>query len=397
MRIKTLSFLLLFLGGSISLFAQQKKFDILPAISYAPETKLTLGGIGYYYPDFSKGDSTTRQSNVNFLAVYTTAKQIALEGTWDIFSAGNKYRYRGLLWYNKYPDRLYGVGNEANWRINRLEDGVRDTINYIPYSNQFIRFMPSVLKKFSPSFSAGLQYEMEYVWDFFTLGDELNFMNPKDSLSFGQIPIEGVRSGLGITALYDTRDYLLNPLKGSFIEMTAMYYTPLLGSKYTFGNILLDARKYINPISNHTLALRGYVNLRPSPAEENIQYRGMSRVGGRDLVRGYFKGTYADAHMTAFEMEYRLPLWPEDTDATFWQFWRKVGLVGFLSGAQVFPSFDQWNVNEFNLAGGFGLRLLFNKETRVNIRIDYGWGLAADSNGIGKRQSGLYFFLAEAF
>lgn len=379
------------------LYGQQKKFDILPAISYSPETKLTLGGIGYYYPNFSNGDSTTRQSNINFLAVYTTAKQIVLEGTWDLFSAGNKYRYRGLLWYNKYPDRLYGVGNEADWRINRLMDGAWDTINYIPYSNQFIRFNPSVLKKFGKNISAGFQYEMEYVWDFYQLGDDLQFMQAKDSLSYQQIPIEGLRSGLGVSFLYDSRDYLLNPLKGTYLEMNALYYTPLLGSKYTFGNILMDYRKYINPISNHTIALRAYVNLRPSPAEENIQYRALSRVGGRDLVRGYFKGTYADQHMTAFELEYRLPLWPEDTDATFWQFWRKVGLVGFLSGAQVVPSLDEWSIDQFNLAGGVGLRLLFNKETRVNIRIDYGWGLSADSNGIGKRQSGLYFFLAEAF
>ncbi len=397
MRKTKILLLCLALSGLQVLWAQQKKFDILPAISYSPETKLTLGGIGYYYPDFSKGDSTTRQSNINILAVYTTAKQIVLEGTWDLFSAGNKYRYRGLAWYNKYPDRLYGLGNEASWRIERLMDNQFDTLNYIPYSNQFIRLNPSILKKFSKNVSAGFQWEMEYVWDYKLLGDELQFIEAQDSLAFQQIPVEGLRSGLGLTFLYDSRDYLLNPLKGSYLEMTALYYSPLFGSQYTFGNILLDYRKYINPVSNHTLALRAYLNLRPSPAEENIQYRALSRVGGRDLVRGYFKGTFADQHMTAFELEYRLPLWPEDTDATFWQFWRKVGLVGFLSGAQVFPSFDQWSPDQFNLAGGFGLRLLFNKETRVNIRIDYGWGLSGDSGGLGKRQSGLYFFLAEAF
>jgi len=49
------------------------------------------------------------------------------------------------------------------------------------------------------------------------------------------------------------------------------------------------------------------------------------------------------------------------------------------------------------LAGGTGLRILFNDDSKVNLRIDYAWGFAPNSNGLGKRQTGLYFFLAEAF
>ena len=37
--------------ASISSSRSFKKMDIFPAISYAPETRLTLGGIGYYYLD----------------------------------------------------------------------------------------------------------------------------------------------------------------------------------------------------------------------------------------------------------------------------------------------------------------------------------------------------------
>jgi hypothetical protein len=378
---------------------KRKKFDILPALSYAPETKLTLGGIGYYYPDFSGGDPTTRQSNVNFLAVYTLAKQVLIEGYWDLFTPGNKYRFRGEALYNKYPDRLYGVGNEADWLILQVPEGdeAPDSLNYLPYSNQFIRFRPVLLRKITESISAGLQYEMEYVYDFTVHSEDYRFGDLNDSLACIATPIEGVRSGLGVNFLLDTRDYLLNPIKGTYLEVGGMYYAPWLGSDYTFGNILVDYRKYINTVGNHTLALRAYLNLRPGPADQPIQYRGLSRVGGNSLVRGYFKGTFADRHLNAFEMEYRLPLWPENTDATFWQFWRKVGVVGFLSGAQVYHDMDEWALNRFHLAGGFGLRLLFNKESRVNIRIDYGWGLTKNSAGPGKRQSGLYFYLAESF
>ena len=47
-------------------------------------------------------------------------------------------------------------------------------------------------------------------------------------------------------------------------------------------------------------------------------------------------------------------------------------------------------------AGG-GLRILLNKTSRANIRIDYAVALRNNSDGPGKRQSGFYFFLGEAF
>jgi hypothetical protein len=37
-----------------------RRFDFFPAISYAPETKLTLGVIGYYYLDLTKDDPLIR-------------------------------------------------------------------------------------------------------------------------------------------------------------------------------------------------------------------------------------------------------------------------------------------------------------------------------------------------
>jgi hypothetical protein len=53
--------------------------------------------------------------------------------------------------------------------------------------------------------------------------------------------------------------------------------------------------------------------------------------------------------------------------------------------------------DRFNVAAGGGLRILLNAKSRSNIRIDYAVALRADSDGPGKRQSGFYFFLGEAF
>jgi hypothetical protein len=73
---------LLVAGMQLPMLAQDsipstfRRFDVFPAISYSPETKLTLGVIGYAYFDWRGGDLATPLSFVEFLAVYTTANQI---------------------------------------------------------------------------------------------------------------------------------------------------------------------------------------------------------------------------------------------------------------------------------------------------------------------------------
>jgi hypothetical protein len=71
-----------------------KKLDIFPAISYSPETKLTLGVIGISYFDLSKGDLATPISFVDFLAVYTLDNQILLESRWEIFTHARQWGAR---------------------------------------------------------------------------------------------------------------------------------------------------------------------------------------------------------------------------------------------------------------------------------------------------------------
>lgn len=154
-------------------------------------------------------------------------------------------------------------------------------------------------------------------------------------------------------------------------------------------------RQYFNPWKNQTLAIRGLASLQYT--NDAIPLRALSRVGGHKFIRGYFKGTYQDHHMLAFEAEYRLPLWREGQPSKLWQVWKRLGLVGFVGGAEVFRDQEQLALNQFNLAAGGGLRILLNPATRSNIRIDYAIALRDNSDGPGKRQRGFYFFLGEAF
>ena len=378
-----------------------KKYDLLPAISYSPETKLTLGVIGYRYLDLEK-TGPTRMSNINFVAVYTTNNQIVAESEYDIFTNENRYRFKGYIGFNKFPDRVYGIGNEtvALVREYELENGqIQDStlVNYLRFGINRFAFRPQVLRKVSGNLYAGVMANIEYQTNYETLPDDFVIVNSGGILDDPEPFINGFRAGLGLNIIWDSRDNLLNPRTGSYLEFMNQFYGETLGSDFTYSSYRLDLRKYLNPVSNHTLALRSVMAF-TSEGSTPIPFRGLPRVGGNNFVRGYFRGTYQDRNLLAFETEYRLPFWKDDVDAPFYKFWKRLGIVAFISGAQVYGTVqDAPEFNNFNYAAGTGLRILFNPETRVNLRIDMAWGLTEDSNGPGERQSGLYFFLSEAF
>lgn len=372
-----------------------RRIDLLPAVSYTPETKLTLGVIGIYYFDLYRHDPATRLSNLQFLTVFTTANQFSARGVWEVFSDGNRWRYRGEAFFDIFPDRNYGRGNGANVLVEEFGEAPPDTLNYLQFNSNRLNVSPVVLRKVTPTLYLGVQGDMEYLYDQRPLSDDFRFLN-SDSLRVQELPVEGLRAGIGLQAFWDTRGNVINPLQGAYLEFGTLHFGPWLGSDYNFHSLRLDGRYYWNTWKNQTLALRGVANFRFA-GENGIPLRALSRLGGRDFIRGYFKGTYQDHHLLAFEAEYRLPFWPEHTEAPFWKVWKRLGVVGFIGGGQVFPYVGRINSRDFHLAAGAGLRVLFNPESRLNIRIDYALALDPDSGGPGQRQSGFYFFLGEAF
>jgi outer membrane protein assembly factor BamA len=376
--------------------SQQKfrQFDVFPAITYSPETQLTLGGIGYYYMDLSREGRPANLSNINFLAVYTTAKQTAIELRAEVFTPGNLWRIRGETFFNHWPDRNYGSGNEASVLLAASDKDEIDTLNYLAYTSDRLKFAPAVIRKIAPNFFVGANLDIEYLYNVSSLPDHYTFLTP-DSGLIAELPVKGLRSGIGLQLLYDSRDNVLNPLKGTYVEFSDLHYTRALGGDFDFNSYRLDVRHFLNPVRNHTLALRALINLRYSA--DPIPIRGLSRIGGRSFIRGYFIGTYQDNHLLGFEGEYRMPFWKEGTDAPLIQFWRRLGLVVFAGAAQAVPETEEFAVDAFRVAVGGGLRILFNKNSRVNLRIDYAQALQMDSAGPGKCQSGFYFFLSEAF
>lgn len=364
----------------------QKRKDqllIFPVISSSPETGLLFGILGGYSFDLAQGDTTARMSQIQLITAYSTNGQLNFRPGWEFITKNENYIIRGRMSIARFPDKNYGIGNEADVLLIDYENGASETVNYVRYSVDRYSLRNSFLKKIAPNLYAGLHLELENVYNYKTLADSLQYLSGQSEID--NLPVEGFRSGAGINISYDSRTNSLNPLDGSFVEFRALAFGNWLGSDFRYNAFSLDARKYFNTVGQHTLALQFLLRHNYPQNETNIPLRGLAQLGGTDLIRGYRRGTYQDNSMTVAQIEYRMPVW------------KFLGVVGFAGVGQVYEDTNDWRFNRFKGGVGGGLRIMISKRQRINLRIDYALGLDPNSGIDGQAQSGFYLFVGEAF
>jgi outer membrane translocation and assembly module TamA len=93
-------------------------------------------------------------------------------------------------------------------------------------------------------------------------------------------------------------------------------------------------------------------------------------------MRGFFEGRYRDENLLVLQAEYRV------------QLYERWGAAIFLSAGDVSDSLRSFNLGDFRLAGGLGLRYAYNVKERINLRLDV---------AVTEESSGVYFSVGEAF
>ncbi len=355
---------------------------VLPIISYSPETSFVFGVLGGYYFDLAKGDTTARMSQLQLITAYSTNGQLNFRPGWELITKNEDYIFRGKISIAQFPDKNYGIGNQADLLLIDHEDGASETLNHLRYTVNRYSLQSSFLRKVKHKFYAGLQVELENVYNYAILADSVRYLSGQSEID--NLPVEGFRAGAGFNLNYDSRTNTLNPLNGSFVEFKTVFFGKWLGSDFRYNSFSLDARKYFNTFKEHTLALQLLINHNYPQDGSKIPLRGLAQLGGTDLIRGYRRGTYQDNSLTAAQIEYRMPLW------------KFIGIVGFAGIGQVYEESEHWKLDRFRTGIGGGIRFMISKRQRINFRIDYAVGLDKNSD-VGKAQSGIYLFVGEAF
>lgn len=325
---------------------------VLPIVYYSPETHFAVGVTGLLL--FKTEEQTTRTSFINFLGMFTQRKQRILGTFWSVFTPKEKFFIKGEIYFSKFPDYFYGVGNQTP---NEAKESIR-------YKTFLINNW--CLKQIKPHLFFGPQYQFYKVFDIhFPYKSHFNQYNLKS--------INGsVSSGLGLALVYDSRDHTTNAHTGWYIETSGFNYAQWIGSHYNFTSFLIDVRKYIPLSKKSTLAIALSNNFNIG----DVPFKQLAYLGGTRNMRGYYEGRYRDKNSVILQMEYRQNVY------------KRWGLAVFGSIGNVYSNFRNLTQSNLKYTVGGGLRFTINKKENTNIRFD---------EGFGAKTRGAYGNFGEAF
>ncbi len=327
---------------------------LLPIAYYTPLTKVAGGLGGIYYlrtlEDRLKGSPSTIFMDL----IYTQRKQVVCEVTPSLFFKKGVFHLTGYLGFKDFADKFYGIGSDTS------KDMEED------FSYRSLKFNLSVRKRYGANLYIGLQYDFEYF--------NPRKFEPGGILDSGIVMGNegGHVSGLGGLLIWDSRDDIFFPTDGMLLQASATLFAPLLGSDYRFQRFYIDFRQYFSLFSKHVLAFQESIQ----SSSGAVPFQWLPIMGGPWVMRGYILGRFRDKNSMVIQMEYRLPL--------VW----KLGMAVFLGCGNVDERMSQFRLDEFKLAGGFGIRYRLLERFSTNVRLDFGFA---------RGSFGVYAMINESF
>ncbi|MDH5643744.1 MAG: outer membrane protein assembly factor, partial [Gemmatimonadota bacterium] len=273
-------------------------------------------------------------------AIYSVQKQFSVGATTELFLRDGNLRVSGSLSHRYFPTRFWGVGNATPDAAEEL------------YTPREVVLEARVQSKAGNSwFVGGLLHAGSRTFV---------EIEPAGMLSSGSVmgSAGGQFGGVGLVATFDSREHTIQPRDGSYLNAETRGYADALGADFAFVTAMVDARRFIPIGSDVTLAARALL----SASSSGIPFDLMPRLGGENLLRGYFEGRYRDKNLVALQSEIRFPVW-----------WRFSG-VAFGSVGQVAPRLADLSFDGFRAAAGGGLRFLLQPQQRLNLRLDIAGG-----------------------
>jgi hypothetical protein len=316
-------------------------FKIIPApiYSHSVEAGNVFGLAKFDVITLSKYDKVSANSFITEMFTFSSLGQINLNGATELNWHEGKYMVMGVFNYKHAPEYILGIGNDV--KIEDLEQIELTRFKVVNYG--FI--------KVAQDFYVGLGVDLTNYTDIKT--DSTSFLITDNVLGVDG----GTSIGIGLSAVYDSRDLRTNPTKGTFIALKTMNFPSFLANPYLFSSINFDFRKYFVPWYHHVIAMQATTSYRTG----DVPFYELALMGGSNKMRGYYEGAIRDRVLVDTQVEYRMPVW------------KIFGITGWIGTGRVGKSYSDLSLDGFWLSYGGGLRIRVDSEHNTNLRFDYGF------------------------
>ena len=329
------------------------KLIIAPIVGYAPETSVSIGVGAKYLFKFNGSGEETRTSNMPATLNYTLNNQFILYSGYEVFTNQEKWVIFGNALFQNFPRKYFGIGRDTPESNKSLYDYYQ------------VLFAPVIMKKLFTKYlflGGGLRYN--------------HIFNVESDIEDSVTGFSGSTStGAQLSALYDSRDNILNASTGVYFSFTHGFYGKFLGGTQNFQLTRFDFR-YFKSLTKDAKNILGFQFVGHF-AKDNVPLSELGNLGSGQIMRGYIKGRYIDKKFLASQVEYRKQFKNS-----------RIGIVTFAGIGDVSDTFNGFKLNNIRPNFGAGFRFMIDTTENLNIRFD--WGIGHNTNNV-------YLNLAEAF
>ncbi|MEJ7558865.1 MAG: BamA/TamA family outer membrane protein [Pedobacter sp.] len=356
---------------------------VIPNVAYNPSIGAQIGIKAVV------GKILGEQPNT-LMSVAATAASITTKGilyfylNHNVYTSGNTYNLQGSLVAARTvtPDFGLGIGNAANGSATDLALSNPDRNGYVLHA-EYYSFREKIYKQVYKNLfaGAGASFDIRRNIEDRTTAHELTPYNIyNDRYGFDRSHYQS--NGLLFNLQYTTRDHQNRAYKGIYADAGIRINQTWLGSSKNAVQINTDFRKYWslsakNP--EHVLAFWNWGSYLVSGALPYLELPGTGKDAYSRSGRGYTIGYFKAPQYFYSELEHRFPITRNHflSGVTF----VNVQTANDMQGTKLF---ERWQPG-----AGAGLRVLFNKDIRTNLCLDYAFGK------YGAR--GFFLGLAEVF
>jgi hypothetical protein len=215
-----------------------------------------------------------------------------------------------------------------------------------------------------PAASLSLTGEWSYLTPRIGEGTDPRYASTQSIYDDADVPgLSGLPSFVRTAATvgYDRRDSQTHPRRGGSYRATFARFTDVDDGQFDFDRIDIAAQQII-PLPNRyrRIELRAGAALTQTGDSSDVPFIFQPAVGGAQTLRGYGESRFRDRHALWASAEYQ------------WEAWWALDGAFFVDAGQVAATRAGFNLKEFDVTYGFGVRLHGNANFLARLDLAYG-------------------------
>jgi outer membrane protein assembly factor BamA len=360
---------------------------LLPVLGYNPSFGFNIG-INIMAGKQFGHRSNTIYSVFNVSFSYSTKQIAPLRARHNMFTAGNKWNWQGDWQLAKMGIVDYGVGTGQGKKIQDafsfygLPTLNKDSAYPIKY--KYLKLFEKAYRKVGKYWyvGGGVSFDIYSRINDVRLDDRLTTPH-KIYSKRNDFDTAGYASNGFLFALqYNSREHPIKSYSGIYADVNLRINPTWMGSSRSSAQLIYDFREYISldkSHKDHVLALWQWGSYKLSGAIPYLEMPGTAHDTYQRSGRAYTFGRFKGPSYACFEGEYRFPILPN----------RFLSGVCFINYQTASNDYSRKIFEYGELGAGAGVRILFNKNSRSALCLDFAKG----RNGA----SGVFCGLNEVF